>query len=57
MNRPDNTHTYEEWQEWFMGKVERDFGPKIFFEDEREEVREDYEALKRVFGNKEEVNA
>lgn len=51
MNRPDNTHTYEEWQEWFMKKIERDFGPKIFFEDEREEARKDYEALKRVFGN------
>jgi putative nucleotidyltransferase with HDIG domain len=52
MNRPQNTHTYEEWQEWFAGKIERDFGPKIFFEDERNEVRKDYEALKQVFGNK-----
>lgn len=52
MNRPDSTNSYEEWQDWFDGKVERDFGPKIFFEDEKEEVREDYEALKRVFGNK-----
>lgn len=52
MNRPQNTHSYEEWQEWFSGKIERDFGPKIFFEDEREEVKEDYEALKRVFENK-----
>lgn len=45
MNRPDNTKTYEEWQEWFVGKIERDFGPKIFFEDERAEVKEGYEAL------------
>jgi putative nucleotidyltransferase with HDIG domain len=52
MNRPDNTKTYEEWQEWFSGKIERDFGPKIFFEDERAEARQDYEALLRVFGNK-----
>ena len=52
MNRPQTTHTYEEWQAWFAGKIERDFGPKIFFEDEREEVRADYEALKRVFSNK-----
>jgi putative nucleotidyltransferase with HDIG domain len=52
MNRPDNTKTYQEWQSWFSGKIERDFGPKIFFEDEKEEVREDYEALRRVFGNK-----
>jgi len=52
MNRPDTTQSYEEWQGGFNEKIERDFGPKIFFEDEREEVREDYESLKRVFGNK-----
>jgi putative nucleotidyltransferase with HDIG domain len=52
MNRPSDTSTYEEWQNWFTTKVERDFGPKIFFEDERAEVKDDYEALKRVFGNK-----
>ena len=52
MNRPDTTHSYEEWQKWFSNKIERDFGPKIFFEDEKEEVRKDYEALKRVFGSK-----
>jgi len=52
MNRPDTTSTYEEWQQWFVGKIERDFGPKIFFEDERAEVKEDYEALRRVFGKK-----
>lgn len=52
MHKPDNAHTYEEWQEWFAKKVERDFGPKIFFEDERAEVKEDYEALLRVFGNR-----
>lgn len=52
MNRPDNTHSYEEWQNWFNGKIERDFGPKIFFEDEKRELTEDYEALKRVFGNR-----
>ena len=52
MNRPDNTKTYEEWQRWFLQKIERDFGPKIFFEDEKAEIKEDYEALMRVFGNK-----
>lgn len=52
MNRPDDTHNYREWQQWFMTKIERDFGPKIFFDDEKEEVRKDYEALVRVFGNK-----
>jgi putative nucleotidyltransferase with HDIG domain len=52
MHRPDNTHTYKEWQEWFTTKIERDFGSKIFFEDEKEETREDYNALKRIFENK-----
>lgn len=52
MNRPETTHTYEEWQNWFNQKIERDFGPKIFFKHEKEEVRKDYEALKRVFGSK-----
>jgi hypothetical protein len=52
MNRPDTTSSYEEWQNWFNGKIERDFGPKIFFKDEKEEVRESYEALKRVFGDR-----
>jgi putative nucleotidyltransferase with HDIG domain len=50
--KPENTKTYEEWQKWFNQKIERDFGPKIFFEDERAEVQKDYEALLRVFGNK-----
>lgn len=52
MNRPQNTHSYKEWQAWFNGKIERDFGAKIFFDDEREEVRNDYDALTRVFNNK-----
>jgi hypothetical protein len=52
MHRPADTKTYEAWQGWFSEKVERDFGPKIFFEDERAEVKEDYEALLRVFGNR-----
>jgi HD superfamily phosphodiesterase len=52
MNRPEGVSSYEQWQAWFSRKIERDFGPKIFFEDEREEVRKDYEALVRVFKNK-----
>lgn len=51
MNRPDNIKSYKEWQAWFVGKIERDFGPKIFFDDERAEVKGDYDALVRVFGN------
>lgn len=49
MNRPDNTKSYKEWQEWFTNKIERDFSVKIFFDDERAEVLEDYKALKKVF--------
>lgn len=52
MNRPETTSTFEEWQNWFNGKIERDFGPKIFFDDEKAELEEDYRALKRVFGKK-----
>jgi len=52
IHRPKHTNTYEEWQEWFNEKIERDYGPKIFFEDERSGVKEDYEALSRVFKNK-----
>ena len=52
MNRPEDKKSYNEWQTWFAEKIERDFGPKIFFEDEREEVRSEYEALIRVFNNK-----
>ncbi len=52
MNRPATARSYEEWQSWFSQKIARDFGSKIFFEDEKEEVRKDYEALKRVFENK-----
>lgn len=51
MNRPDDTTNYREWQEWFHRKIERDFGVKIFFDNERGEVLEDYKALVRVFGN------
>lgn len=52
MNKPDNTKTYEEWQEWFGPKIERDFKIKIFFKDEKEECRKDYESLTRIFNNK-----
>jgi len=51
MNRPDDTHNYDEWQQWFRVKIERDFNTKIFFEDEKEQVREKYEALMKVFGD------
>lgn len=50
--RPQTTHSYEEWQAWFDEKIERDFRTKIFFEDEHAEVKDDYEALTRIFRNK-----
>ena len=50
-HRPETTSNYEEWQEWFAEKVERDFNTKIFFDDEKAEVTPDYKALKRVFSN------
>ncbi len=50
--RPERTKTYEEWQSWFEEKIDRDFVIKIFFDDERAEVKDDYNALYRVFRNK-----
>lgn len=50
-NRPEKTNSFEEWQEWFKEKVARDFSNKIFFEEEREAARADYNALVRVFTN------
>ncbi len=52
LRRPQQVMSYEAWQDWFSEKVEREYNIKIFFEDERAEVKADYEALKRVFGNK-----
>lgn len=52
MNRPDDTKSYREWQQWFSPKIDRDFKVKIFFKDEKEECRKDYQALIRVFNNK-----
>jgi predicted hydrolase (HD superfamily) len=51
MHRPDNIQKYEEWQEWFKEKIERDFNTKICFDDEKAEVKADYDALSRVFKN------
>lgn len=49
MNRPLSVETYEQWQDWFAGKIERDFNSKIFFKDEKREVNDDYQALCRIF--------
>jgi len=50
-NRPVSKQSFEDWQVWFLEKIERDFHKKIFFEDERAEVLPDYKALKKVFAN------
>lgn len=50
-NKPKTVQSYEEWQQWFSEKIERDFNNKIFFEDERKESQVGYEALKKVFNN------
>jgi putative nucleotidyltransferase with HDIG domain len=41
--------TNEEIVRWALPKLERDFNDKIFFPDVREEVRSDYERLRRFF--------
>jgi hypothetical protein len=51
MNRPETISSYEEWQEWFNEKSDREISIKIFFEDERTAVKDDYEALVKVFSN------
>lgn len=50
MNKPNSANNYQQWQEWFNEKIERDYRIKIFFDDERLAVKPDYEALKKVFG-------
>lgn len=51
-NMPASKQSLEEWQGWFDVKIEREYDVKIFFEDEKQEIEADYQALKRVFGNK-----
>jgi len=51
-HKPQDRNTYSEWQDWFDEKIERDYGPKIFFEEERAEVASEYQSLKKVFGNR-----
>lgn len=51
MHRPENAKSYEQWQEWFNEKIEREYRVKIFFVDEKNEVKADYEALSKIFKN------
>lgn len=39
----------ERLKSWALEKFDRDLDVKIFFDEEREQVRPDYEALKRIF--------
>jgi len=48
MNFPDGL-TYHKWIEWLLKKIERDFNSKIFWVNEKEEVKARYEALKLLF--------
>jgi putative nucleotidyltransferase with HDIG domain len=42
---------YPKRKKWASDKIEKDFNYKIFFEDIREEVRPQFEALKLMIGN------
>lgn len=39
----------EEFKQWVLSKVERDFNDKICFDDVREATRADYEVIKNLF--------
>lgn len=41
----------EDIKKWGLPKIERDFHDKIFFDEIREEVREDYEKAKTLFSS------
>lgn len=43
---PDEGKTLEQIREWALPKIERDFHTKIFFDEIREEVYQDYEKAK-----------
>ncbi len=41
--------TKDQMSSWALPKIERDFKDKIFFDEVREEVRDDYERVKALF--------
>lgn len=41
--------TLEDTKNWALKKIEKDFHRKIFFDEVREEVRENYETIKKFF--------
>ena len=40
---------FDEYKKWVLKKIERDFNDKIFFEEERQLVKESYESIKLLF--------
>lgn len=44
--------SFEEWLKWMNKKVDKEFEKKMFFEDEKEAIRANYEALKLLFKKK-----
>ena len=52
MHLPENK-TYDEFLEWVVNKLDRDFNEKIFFEEVKTDVKSRYQALKEVFVKKE----
>jgi putative nucleotidyltransferase with HDIG domain len=40
---------YQAFKTWMLGKIEKDFNKKLFFDDVKQEVLPRYEALKLVF--------
>lgn len=49
MHRPEGAATYQDWQGWFVKKIERDFTVKISFDDEKAEAKANYDALINTF--------
>lgn len=43
------TRSLEELKDWTLNKIDKDLNNKIYFEDEREAVRSDYEMIKELF--------
>lgn len=48
MHLPENLE-FNEYKQWVQQKLQRDFTQKIFFEDERQQVSDQYQALSAVF--------
>lgn len=49
MHLPPWKKSFDEWKEWVVEKLDRDYNSKIFFDDEKEEIEPNYNALKLIF--------